>query len=530
MKRRNFIQAAAALTVPAFVPISNVRGNTSSFTSLIAPESERILVIVHLFGGNDGLNTLIPLDDYSNYAAVRGQMRIEKNEALKLTDTLAMHPRIGKMKSMFEDGKLGIIQSVGYPNQNRSHFRSTDIWTSASRADEIKRSGWIGRYLETQYPNFPKGYPSNSAPHPPAISIGNVAHPTCEGTKINFSQTVVNPEQTTQLNDMPAEMSQDGLYGNQLDFVRTIISQTNSYNTVIEKAAAKGKNRVSYDYRNLRNHKKTNILGDQLRKVARMIDGGLETKVYTVYMSGFDTHANQTDPNTTGGVHAELLHQLSHAISTFQADLKAMGQADRVLGMTFSEFGRRIRPNASRGTDHGTAGPMFLFGDCVQAGVTGENVKVDRHVDQGAGVPMQFDFRDVYGSILVDWFDAPEFEVRRVVHDNFKYIPLAGKCNVNRQTTDNGDLPDDWKIGNPFPKNAGKEIYIDVTGPQRGNNRLRYSLFDQRGRLVLVNEIAVEGTEERLLFRRPSRLPAGTYTLRLATDAGNSATRDVVFP
>ncbi len=519
MKRRNFIQTAAALTIPTILPLPGMKANSSRFTSLIAPDSDRILVIVHLFGGNDGLNTVIPLDQYDGLTEVRSQLYLKERDVHKVTDTLALHPGMQSMANMFHDGRLKIIQSAGYPNQNRSHFRSTDIWTSASESEEFVNSGWVGRYLDTQHPGYPVGYPSEGQPHPPAISIGNVAHPTCEGESINFSQTVEDPFNTTTLANTDGSLLSNDRYGSELDFIRTTMQQTNDYNTVIKAAAARGKNAVKYP-------RNSNPLATQLEKVARMISGGLKTKVYTVYMSGFDTHARQVDANTSGGAHAVLLSKVSEAISLFQADLKAQKLEERVMGMTFSEFGRRIRPNASFGTDHGTAGPMFLFGSCVNAGVMGDNVEVHKNVGQSEGVPMQFDFRDIYGSILVDWFKVPTNSVKNVLHSGFKYLPLAGNCN---ELLDNAtDISKDgWAFGEPFPNPSTREVYLNVSSP--GYNRLRYSLFDARGRLVLANEIGVDGTGDHMLFKRPSRLPSGTYALRLATETGGTITRKVVF-
>ena len=285
---------------------------------------------------------------------------------------------------------------------------------------------------------------------------------------------------------------------------------------MIQKAYDRGRNAVSYGG--------NNDLGTQLAKVARLIDGGLQTKVYTVYLGGFDTHAGQVGSNYQNGLQSELLETLSDAVATFQKDLTSLKLDDRVLGMTFSEFGRRIRSNDSRGTDHGTAGPMFLFGSCVNAGVVGDNVDLSVDIKQTDGVPMQFDFRDVYGSILVDWFKVPGYSVRTLLHDEFRYMPLASDCNED-SFANNPGLDDDsgWTLGNPY--NDNNRIRIFVNSPN--DARLRYSMFDTRGRLVLANEIGVSGEGNYLLFDRPARLPVGKYQLRLATDGGAVVTREV---
>ena len=207
MKRRNFLQAAAALSVPAFVPLTGVSASSSPFTSLIDPDSDRVLVIIQLFGGNDGLNTIIPLDQLEGLDKVRPKFFVNEGTVPKLTDTVGIHPIMDGMRSMFTDNRLQVIQNVGYPNHNRSHFRSTDIWTSGSRSDEYVQTGWVGRYLDTVHPGYPRGYPSGNNPDPAAISIGHTAHPTCEGSSINFSQTVEDPSDTTKTGSRPGQIA-----------------------------------------------------------------------------------------------------------------------------------------------------------------------------------------------------------------------------------------------------------------------------------------------------------------------------------
>ena len=521
MKRRNFLQSAAALSIPALMPITGARGGVNRFTNLIAPDSDRVLVIIHLFGGNDGLNTIIPRDQYDGLHSVRNRFTIDESKIIKLTDSVGMHPMMDDMGTMFQNKQLKIIQSVGYPDPVRSHFRSTDIWTSGSSSDVFEKTGWIGRYLDTQYPGFPDGYPSSGASDPPAISIGDNSHPTCEGINGNLAQTVLDPLKTQALNEVLNISLPSDRYGAELDFIRTTMSQTNSYNRVIEDAALRGKNAIEYNDRE-------NNLSQQLQKVARMISGGLKTKVYTVYMGGFDTHAQQVLNDTTNGKHAHLLRELSDAIGDFMKDLQKQGLHEKVMGLTFSEFGRRIRPNASMGTDHGDAGPMFLFGNCVNGGILGKNVVVDKDVPQGEGVPMQFDFRDVYGSILVDWFNVMPSQVRNLLHDDFQYIPVADTCNDELNSASSGETTEDgWFIGQVYPNPAKDYVRLTLESPTTG--RMRYSLFDARGRLVLANEITVKGRQEHVLFQRPSRLPAGTYVLRMATDTGSSLVRKILF-
>ena len=422
MDRRNFLRRGGALALPILTGLPGIQAAGSSLlTSLLPPGSDRVLVLIHLNGGNDGLNTLIPTDQLSELQSVRPNVFQPATNLHAITTSLSLHSRMQGMQQLFGEGKVSIVQDVGYPNQNRSHFRSTDIWTTGSDSTTVLQTGWLGRTLEDDFPGYPENYPNATAPHPAAISMGNVANATCQGLITNMSQTVRNPLELTFLapgGDTPVP---DDSYGDELDFLRVAIMQTNAYGTVIKEAAEKG-GETSVDYPD------TPLRG-QLENVARLIDGDLQTQVYVVHLNGFDTHAGQVDgSDTEAGQHATLLDYLSSSITAFQDDLEQRGLAERVMGMTFSEFGRRIRSNASMGTDHGTAAPMFLFGNCVSGTILGSNPTIDTEVDQNTGVPMQYDFRDVYGSVLMDWFGVQENRVRNILYPNFVYLPIAGGC------------------------------------------------------------------------------------------------------
>lgn len=423
MDRRKFLRRAGALSLPLLTGLPGVRAAGSNFlTSLLPPNSDRVLVLVQLNGGNDGLNTLIPIDQFANYQLVRPGVYQPEASLHNITTSLSFHGRMEGMKNLFTDGKLSIVQDAGYANQNRSHFRSTDIWTTASDSATMLETGWMGRHLEVDFPDYPDNYPNQDAPHPPAVSLGNMANHTCQGVVTNLSQAVQNPFSLTFLAPGGNTPIPDDNYGNELDFLRTSIEQTNAYGSVIRDAANAGFSNESLYPEDTR-------LSSQLRHVVQMITGGLQTQVYVVTHNGFDTHATQVDPNDpTTGNHANLLQELSESLLAFQNDLEEQGIADRVLGMTFSEFGRQIKSNASFGTDHGTAAPMFLFGNCVSGTILGENLTIDPEAEQTTGVPMQYDFRDVYGSVLKDWFEVPESDIRTLLYPGFIYLPVADGC------------------------------------------------------------------------------------------------------
>jgi uncharacterized protein (DUF1501 family) len=421
MDRRKFLRNAGAFSLPVLGGVHGVRAAGSSLLSaLLPPDSDRVLVLVQLSGGNDGLNTLIPTDQMSQLQSVRSNVFMPQNTLRPLTNSLSLHGRMEGIQSMFNQNLLSIVQSVGYPNQNRSHFRSTDIWTTASDATTELTTGWMGRHLEVGHPDYPTNYPNSDFPDPPAISMGSVANATCQGLVTNLSQTVEDPNDLTYLAPGGNTPLPNDNYGEELGFLRVAIEQTNEYGVRIQAAAQNGNSLATYPQ---------NRLANQLRDVARLINGGLQTKVYVVSMGGYDTHSGQVDQSdTTTGWHANQMEDLSTAIAAFQQDLELLEIDDRVLGMTFSEFGRRIRSNSSYGTDHGTAAPLFVFGSCASGTILGDNPEIDVNVDQNTGVPMQYDFRDIYGSILMDWFEVPESSVRNLLYPNFVYLPVADGC------------------------------------------------------------------------------------------------------
>lgn len=423
MDRRKFLRRAGAFSLPFIAGVPGVRAaGSSAFSALLPPDSGKVLVLIQLAGGNDGLNTLIPTDQLGALQSVRSNIYLPPSSLKPLTNSLSLHGRMGGMQNMFDAGQLSIVQSVGYPNQNRSHFRSTDIWTTASDASVEMETGWLGRHLEVDFPGFPEGYPREDAWDPPAISMGNVANATCQGLVSNLSQTVTDPFDSTTLTIGGNTPLPNDNYGTELGFLRVAIEQTNEYGDRIREAA---NNNAGYSEGNYSGSR----LGQQLENVVRLIKGGLKTSVYVVTMGGFDTHDTQTSgSSTTAGRHADLLTELSDGIAAFQQHLQANDLADRVMGMTFSEFGRRIRSNGSRGTDHGTAAPLFVFGNCASGTILGDNPTIDTSVDQNEGVPMQYDFRDVYGSLLVDWFQVDESSVRSLLYPGFVYLPVANGC------------------------------------------------------------------------------------------------------
>ena len=437
MNRRNFIRATAPLAVVPFfsnqlfaaaLPHSQL---DEAILGMLGPESDRVLVIIQMSGGNDGLNMVLGLDQYSNLSAARSNILIPDTSALMLGSTqTGLHPSMTGLKGLFDEGKLSVIQGVSYANPNYSHFRATDIFGSGSDSTESLTTGWIGRYLEYAFPGFPDAYPSVAMPDPLSIRIGSSTTLALQGYEISTGQTVPSNfnGSLTQLLSYQNTSLPTGNAATELAFLREQQSYTNQYGTRIVNAWTAGTNAIA-TYPTAAGGQN---LPTQLKIVARLIKGGLKTRVYWVSMGGFDTHATQvvsTDKKT--GVHANLLKELSDSIATFQSDLTQMGLEDRVVGMTFSEFGRRIMSNGSAGTDHGVAAPMFVFGKKVMGRIIGSNpvIPSGTALTVNSQVPMQYDFKSVYQSILQGWFCLSEGDANTVLGDlSVPNVPINGGC------------------------------------------------------------------------------------------------------
>ncbi len=435
MKRRSFLQKAVPATVvfPSFINGLAVRAfgaDSPLMQQLVMPytDTDHVLVIVQLNGGNDGLNMVIPISTYSDYYNARTNIAIPQNKILRLngnTNT-GLHPAMTGMQTMFNEGKLNVVQAVGYPSPNFSHFRATDIWMSASDSNTVVNTGWTGRYLNVEYPNYPTGYPNTVMPDPLAIQIGSITTLTCQGPAVNMGMSITDPASFYNLINGVEDPAPSNQMGYELTYVREMMKQTNQYSQRVKDAAARVTQQSTYPT--------NNSLADQLKIVARLIKGGLKTRIYMVNYGSFDTHSLQTNAtDTTIGTHANLLGNVSNAIKAFQDDLKYLDIEDRVVGMTYSEFGRRIKSNASVGTDHGAAAPMFIFGKNVTSGVTGTNPAIPATATVNDNIPFQYDFRSVYASLLQRWFCVNNTDLQMVMMNNFQQLNIVNSksCNTN---------------------------------------------------------------------------------------------------
>jgi len=506
MKRRSFIKnlSLASLSLPFISNGFGMQAITKKLFGSSKNAEDRVLIIIRLNGGNDGLNMIIPLDQYDNLMIQRPNIILPQNQILSLTNSVGIHPIMTGMKTMFDQGKLTVVQNVGYPEQNRSHFRSSDIWTSGS-LDINQTSGWMGRYFESEQANFPEDYPNIDFPDPFAISMGSELSTTCQGLMGNFSHAVSDPFNAANL--LETSVENDGTYyGSQIEYIATMLNQTNEYGNQISVASNSG-NSLSTLY------DPTNSIAVQLKYIAQMISGGLKTKVYILNINGFDTHDSQVlQTNTTQGEHADLLKKLSDAIAAFQNDLQLLGLEERVAGMTFSEFGRQVASNGSFGTDHGDAAPLFLFGKCVNSGIIGPNPQINNQIDGQSGVEMEIDFRDVYASILKDWFEVPVSSIQNLFEHNITFINVLSGCTLGLSEDESLDLKN-IVFPNPTPSNCTLKITTL-------NERVSVYIYSITGQMIkeIGSKDLSEGTH--LIPCETSDLPAGNYLIQVIKNSG----------
>ncbi|MBX2952883.1 MAG: DUF1501 domain-containing protein [Leadbetterella sp.] len=470
MKRRDFVRnSLAGVLLPALINGLPFR----AFGRVTGEDDEHILVIIQLNGGNDGLNTVIPLDQYSKYMTARGNITIPENKLLKIlgNDTVGLHPAMTGLQSLFQEGKAALIQGVGYPNPNFSHFRATDIWNTASDATEVINSGWMGRYLAWQHPNYPN---DPEVKDPLAIQIGSVVSNTLQGPLQSMGVAITNPSNFYNLVSGNTGPAPDTWAGKELDFLRKLADSTNLYAASIRAAASAVSQQAEYPA--------GNALADQLKIVAQLVAGGLKTRIYMVSLGGFDTHSNQVTTDITTGTHATLLGKVSNAIRAFTEDLKFLGISKKVLGFTYSEFGRRVKANASLGTDHGTAAPMFVFGDAVIPQVLGKSPELPSNPVNSDNLPMQYDFRSVYASVLQRWFCMDASYLDQVMLKDFQQLSII---KGEACTTVTANEPAQNALFSMYPNPCEHYFTVEFPVPEPGAHVLM-QVFDNQGCLTDV--------------------------------------------
>ena len=406
LTRREFIRGAGGLGFLAFSGVAPAFLARSAMAQTPAPERDRsILVIVQLAGGNDGLNTVIPYTD-DRYYNLRPTLGL-KNNLLELNDNLALHPACQPLHELYGEGKLSIVQNVGYPNPNRSHFRSTEIWETASDSDTFQREGWLGRYFDNECAGSPEAESVDADPS--AIHVGDMIPQTYLSLE-SHSLFGMKPYGKFDRGQDPADLAYEKLL--QADHIEGNASylQHTMMNTLVterrvEKIIGKYKPQAAYP---------ATKLAQSLKRVAALIHADMETRVYFVSQGGYDTHANQLNN------HQRLLTELSTSMSAFQKDLTAHSKDDQVMTMTFSEFGRRPAENGSGGTDHGTSAPLFVMGSKVKGGLLGQTPELI--TDATKDLTYSTDFRGVYSSVLDKWLEA---DSSKILGDKYEHVPFV---------------------------------------------------------------------------------------------------------
>ncbi|TAF95601.1 MAG: DUF1501 domain-containing protein [Cytophagia bacterium] len=470
----------------------------------------RILVLVQLGGGNDGLNTVVPFEN-DTYYNKRPNIAIKKEAVLGLNSQTGLNPAMGALKELYDKGKVSVVQNVGYERPNRSHFRSTDIWLSGSDSVEVLDQGWVGRYLSKMYPAFPVQAPEE----PMAIQLGSVESMLLQtdlgSTGVTFSDPntfyALVQGSTADTDPLP-----DTLAGDELKFMRQIATQSIKYSDIIKTKATAGKNQVTYPSLGI---------GPQLKIVASLITGGLQTPIYLTTIGGFDTHANQVvTGNTTTGSHANLLRYVAEGIAAFQRDMEKSGMADKVTIMTFSEFGRRVNQNGTMGTDHGTAAPLFVVGNTVRGGIIGKSPSLT-DVDSSGDIKYQFDYRQIYASVLQDHLGVSSQITNGILgNKDFSTLPIF-KSTTSPLLAENPDLALEQNFPNPF---------VDVTRLRYMLNKSMYmklAVYDLMGKELLIIR---EGQQDAGTYTIPingSNWASGFYLCSLKTDAGQQVIRMV---
>ncbi|MCF8465262.1 MAG: DUF1501 domain-containing protein [Flavobacteriales bacterium] len=455
--------------------------------ALAAANSDRVLVFIRLKGGNDGLNTIIPIYDYSTYASYRTSVRINEADSFNLSPEFAMPNFMSSLESFWNDGKMKVVHGVGYEDQSLSHFRSSDVWATGSDEDEILRSGFMGRYYEEEYSD----YLNNPPEEPLAIQIGSVGNLMFKGTdSTDYAFSVSDPNQLYQLaqNGWLHDVVNlpDCLYGEQLGYLRAITNSTFIYAGVINDAYNASTNSVSYP---------NSPLSNQLALIARLIKGGLGTKVYLVTLDGFDTHAGQPD------IHQTLLTDLADGVSSFFEDLAASGRDNDVLGMTISEFGRRVEQNASDGTDHGAAAPSMFFGPALEGnGFIGTHPSMS-NLDFAGNLEFDIDYRQLYASVLENWLCIPAADVdEALLNVHYDRLNLGFECVTGVTENERNGLKHQALY---MPDGA---VVIEYTLP--GSMDVNVQLFDIMGKQVAQLE---SGYKSQGTYRIPVQSTSGSW-------------------
>ena len=508
MKRRNFIKLTSSASALGLFPYEITSALKVAKDFLDCNITNRKLVLINLAGGNDGLNTVIPINNYDLYSSLRPTIRIPdtgSNSFINLDSTLSenqqlgLHPALIGLKNIYDEGVLRILQSVGYPSQNKSHFASTDIYNTGNDGNSWLNggdSGWIGRFMESYYYNlFESSYPLGVEIGSKSGSLG--FHGEAEhGLAINIEGQDASGFYSvlSELGGLPPDYIPDSHYGTELQYIIENDQLSNIYSEAISNAFNNGSNSATYQDTDISN---------QLKTVARLISGGLQSKVYMVKLGGFDTHFSQIQSeNDITGRHTELLTELDGAISQFMEDVQSQGFQDDVVGLTFSEFGRKAKENGNLGTDHGEIAPMLVFGTPVNGGVSGVNVDLtEASEDNNWQIQTYlYDYRQTIGTLLQDYLGADDqaIDVTFFDHTNNESFSdnkidelirpefsVAENCYTNT-------LANDEAISKLFSVSPNPFNNTIVIGGYNYSGDIEYKIYDLNSRLIKEGKTLID--------------------------------------
>ena len=533
MKRRNFIKLSTSASVIALSPLEFQAAMKSVMPTLQCPDiSNRKLILINLAGGNDGLNAVIPLNQYDLYSNLRPNIKIQNSgpnayiqldKGLSFDKQVGLHPGLKGFKSIYDKGVLRIIQGVGYPSQNKSHFKSTDLYLTGNDGkslDNGANSGWIGRFMEQYYAD------QLAEPFPLAIEMGSPKNSLgfhgIEEHGMSLNITGQDPSGyysiLNGLGGEPPENLPISDYGKELDFLINTDKLSNKYAKQISNAFNKGQNTVGYPDTNF---------SDQLKTVAKLISGDLQSKVFMVRIGGFDTHNAQVQGSgDILGRHNDLLTELSEGVEAFISDMTQQNLADDIVGLTFSEFGRKAKENGNLGTDHGEIAPMFVFGSAVEGGVSGTNPDLS----EASGTnnfqleTVQYDYRETIGTLLQDYLGADnnvidgtffnhaslgsfyDAKIENLIKDQF---------NVSKSCLKESTLGvKEWLEWGVFP-NPFKDTVNLVS--LKEEEYINYELYALSGELLMRNKQRTLMESVKLDL---GHLDSGTYILKVFSSKG----------
>lgn len=530
MKRRDFIKTGsvvgAGVVAAPYILKSSPKFDFKPINKLLN-SNDNIFIIVEMFGGNDGLNTIVPIAEIDKYEELRKDLHIPEEETVRFEQSdLYMNKALvdnihnGGLIQLMAEGKLGVVQGIGYENPTLSHFRSRDIWQSgiiSTDPTEKLLTGWIGRYFENILPDYPEIIPE----HPLAIHIGgsmplafksNSGHMGITLSDVNKFYELGNGLTPTDNKFSPA----DNNFKEEFNFVHTIASQSETYSKAVKEAYEIGKNKIKVEY--------SNGLAEQFKMISTLIAGGLDTKVYYVRLSNFDSHAQQLKPGQYTGAHYQLLSEVASGISEFLDDAQKQGFHDRIAGMTVSEFGRRAYQNGSFGTDHGAASVQFLFAGSdanINGGFYNNNGQpVFSNLNADMNIDYTYDFRRTYADALELWLEAEPDITQNVFGESITRLEVLRKRHTSVQNDlvhNNGSLINiypnpNFGFGNikfTLLKNAEVKLSIhSITGKKifnihsgrlyKGNHNFKFNGLNS-GNFVIVLNINVNTYSDKIM-------------------------------